>query len=415
VTAPKPPPWIPPAGLIAGHIAYGLSWLVLASAAFQGSLSLGLELAWVHLVALGWITTIALAILIHVIPGFTDAEWANEGLARGSIPVFALGAAVLTIGLALGSPALLPLGGSVTIAALAAYLFAALRTLARTGAERQERAIAAALGLTLIVLGVTAALGYAFTFALGPGLFVDLLRLAPAHALLGIVGWLTILATGVSTRTLRPIAGSKSRVVTAHVAIGGALTAGSLAGALAIALQSGVMLDFSLFAIGAGALGYVLDGLDILRRATVPHRPPQAFVAAALFWLLVAVALVAAARFGAAVMPVAIFVALAGWVGQMVNAHLHHIGIRLLATVLLGDEDETRPERLLEPRLSWLTFATAQLAVALGAIGLATLRTDLLGFAGLAGGVAFLGQSANALFARGTALRLRAFGAPWPP
>jgi hypothetical protein len=408
--ARKPRPWIPPEGLIAGHLAYGASWLLLASAALQGSLGFGLELAWIHVVALGWITTIALAILIHVIPGFTDAAWRHEGLARAAIPVFAAGAALLAIGFALDMRALLPLGGSILSAALAAYLFAALSTLARAGPERQERAIGAALGLTLAVLGVTAALGYAFTFALGPGLFVDLLRLAPAHAVLGIVGWLTILTTGVSTRTFRPIFRSKSRAVLAHVAIGFALTAGSIAAALAIALQSGVWLDVSLLAIGAAALAYVVDAFDIALRATNLHRPPQAFVVAALFWLLVAVALVGAGRFGAATLPVAIFVALAGWAGQMVNGHLHHLGIRLVATLILGEEDETRPQQLLEPRLSWLAFGSAQIAVLLGALGVALLRTDLLGFAGLAGCLAFSALSGNVAFARSAALRRRALG-----
>ncbi len=406
----KARPWIPPVGLIAGHLAYGASWLVLASAAFQGSLAFGLELAWIHLVALGWITTIALAILIHVIPGFTDAAWRHERLARASIPVFAIGAALLTIGFAADSRALLPLGGSIVSAALAAYLFAALATLARAGPERRERAIASALALTLLVLGVTAALGYAFTFALGPGLFIGLLRLAPAHAILGIAGWLTILTTGVSTRTFRPIFRAKTRAPLAHVAIGFALTAGSIAAALAIVLQSGSWLDLSLLAIGAGALAYALDAFDIALRATNPHRAPQAFVVAGLVWLLAAVALVGAGRFGAATLPVAIFVALAGWIGQMVNAHLHHLGIRLVATLVLGEDDETRPQHLLEPRLTWLTFATAQFAVLLGALGLALTRTDLLGFAGAAGCIAFLAFGGNVLFARNAAFRRRALG-----
>jgi hypothetical protein len=406
----RPRPWIPPEGLIAGHLAYGASWLLLASAAFQGSLGFGLELAWIHVVALGWITTIALAVLIHVIPGFTDAAWRHEGLARAAIPVFATGAALLALGFALDARALLPIGGSILSAALAGFLFAALSTLARAAPERQERAIAAALGLTLAVLGVTAALGYAFTFALGPGLFIDLLRLAPAHAVLGIVGWLTILTTGVSTRTFRPIFRSKTRAVLAHVGIGFALTGGSVAAALAIALESGFWLDVSLLAIGAGALAYVADAFDIALRATNPHRPPQAFVVAALFWLLAAVALAGAGRFGAATLPVAIFIALAGWAGQMVNAHLHHLGIRLIATLILGEDDETRPQHLLEPRLSWLAFASAQIAVLLGALGVALLRTELLGFAGLAGCIAFSALSGNVLFARSAALRRRAVG-----
>ncbi|MGD0475440.1 MAG: hypothetical protein ABSB70_19810 [Candidatus Velthaea sp.] len=90
--APRPRAWIPPAGLIAGHGAYGLSWLLLAGTGFGHALNFGIEHAWIQLVALGWITTIALAILIHVIPGFTDARWVHERLGRLAIPVFAFGA-----------------------------------------------------------------------------------------------------------------------------------------------------------------------------------------------------------------------------------------------------------------------------------------------------------------------------------
>ena len=344
------------------------------------------------------------------IPGFTDAAWRHEGLARAAIPVFAIGAALLAIGFALDARALLPLGGSILSAALAGYLFAALSTLARAGPERQERAIAAALGLTLAVLGVTAALGYAFTFALGPGLFIDLLRLAPAHAVLGIVGWLTILTTGVSTRTFRPIFRSKSRAVLAHVGVGFALTAGSIAAALAIALQSGFWLDVSLLAIGAGALAYVADAFDIALRATNPHRPPQAFVVAALLSLLAAVALAGAGRFGAATLPVAIFVALAGWAGQMVNAHLHHLGIRLIATLVLGEDDETRPQQLLEPRAELARFRQRATRRAARGIRRRPAPYRFAGFAGLAGCIAFSALSGNVLFARSAALRRLAFG-----
>jgi hypothetical protein len=412
MTAPKPRAWIPPAGLIAGHLAYGLSWLIVASTGLTGALSLGVELAWVHLVALGWITTIALAILIHVIPGFTAAKWIHENLGRAAIPVFAVGALLLSAAFGLNSASLLPIAGSVTTAALAVYLFAALQTLARPGAEQQERAVAGALALTLVILGLTAALGYAFTLALSRGLFPGVLRLAPAHAILGIVGWLTILATGVSTRTFRPIFGTKSRVVLAHVFVSGALAAGTVSAALAVALRSTVLLDFSFAAIAAGTLGYVADGLDIACRATIEHRPPQAFAIASLLWLVVALGLIAAARLGVPAVPIAIFVALAGWIGQLVNAHLHHIGIRVLATLVLGDDDETRPHELLDARLSWLTFASAQLAVLLGAAGLAAAHTGILGFAGFFGFTAFIALSVNVFVARGTALRRRTFGSP---
>ncbi|MGB8264696.1 MAG: hypothetical protein WCE44_00010 [Candidatus Velthaea sp.] len=409
MSAPKALPWIPPGSLVAGHVAYGLSWLVLASAARPGALSFGLELAWVHLVALGWITTIALAVLIHVIPGFTGATWRGQTRARGAIIIFVIGAALLCAGLGFGVQPLLPLGSSVVIISLVVYLLAALGTLTHAGPGRQQRSVAAALALALLVLGITAALGYVFAFFLGPGLANDVLRLAPAHAVLGIVGWLTILATGVSTRTFGPIFGAESRFAAVHGAIGNALTAGSIAAAAGIALRSDAVLDLGLLAVGVGALAYAFDGLDIARRAAAPHRPPQAFALAALIWLLVAVALVAGNRFGAATLTVGIFVALAGWLGQMVNAHMHQLGVRLIATLEGGDE---AADGLLDPRTSWFTFAAAQVAVLLGTLGLVAQQNDLFGIAGIAGFAAFLGFSGNVLFARGAASRRGAFGSP---
>jgi hypothetical protein len=55
---------------------------------------------------------------------------------------------------------------------------------------------------------------------------------------------------------------------------------------------------------------------------------------------------------------------LVGWLGQMVNGHLYHIGIRLISTVARGDDDETRLGQLLAAPLSWASFALFQVAVA---------------------------------------------------
>jgi hypothetical protein len=85
---------------------------------------------------------------------------------------------------------------------------------------------------------------------------------------------------------------------------------------------------------------------------------------------------------------------LAGWLGQMVNAHLHHLGVRVVATYIIGEDDETRPLVLLEHRLSWLAFATAQLAV-----GSVALRSEgaPASFAWLGGGAGLVAVSAMAL------------------
>jgi hypothetical protein len=59
-----------------------------------------------------------------------------------------------------------------------------------------------------------------------------------------------------------------------------------------------------------------------------------------------------------------------GWVAHMVDAHIFHIGVRLVSTIYRGDDDETRPIELLDPRLAWLSFLLFQFAVAAITAGL---------------------------------------------
>jgi hypothetical protein len=62
--------WIPPLPLAAGLVFQLGAWaLVIADAVAPGA---GLELAWVHAVAVGWLSATALAVLLHVVPAFTD-------------------------------------------------------------------------------------------------------------------------------------------------------------------------------------------------------------------------------------------------------------------------------------------------------------------------------------------------------
>jgi hypothetical protein len=61
---------------------------------------------------------------------------------------------------------------------------------------------------------------------------------------------------------------------------------------------------------------------------------------------------------------------LAGWAGQLVNGHILHIGVRLIATMSRGDDDETEPRELLDARRPWFAFAAMQIAVTLVTAGL---------------------------------------------
>jgi hypothetical protein len=383
-------------------VAHGLSWLLLFWLALTPGASAWAPIAWVHLVALGWFTLVALAVLVHVIPGFTGIRWRWETLARRSLGVYALGVVALVGAFLIGQPAYFPIAASFIVAAAIGYLTPAFATLlGYHQSETRERGIARALALTLVMFAATVALGFALTVALDFGTITQVLRSGQAiHATLGIVGWLTILVTGVSTRTIFPIARARSRWRSAHVTVGSCLFVGTVTLAAGFAFSNALAIA-GLILLGIAVALYAADVLDVIRRANNPHRAPQAFVAAAIVWLIAAFVLGAAVVGGgrSELVSALFYLALIGWVGQMVNGHLHHIGVRVLATMALGDDDETRPAELLSAPLSWIAFAASQAAVALGATALLYGARPVLAMAAFSGFGAFIAMNVNAIVA----------------
>jgi hypothetical protein len=366
--------------------------------------SFGVELAWVHAVALGWLTLVALAVLIHVIPGFTSMDWRGEGAARRAVIVAAVATLALVVSFALTTSTGVVVAAVALSIALLVYTTLAIATLCQPASDVRSAVIARGLTATQIALALTALLG--IVLALGYAGVPALLSVAPSHAVLGIVAWLTLLTSGVSVRTFQPLLGARSRWPRAHVAADGALLAGVVIAAATapwsvVGFRAGVL-------IGAlGALAYIADAVDVLRRASSPHLAVRAFIAASMAWLAVATALIVATSWGSPLAKGAVVVALAGWLGQMVNAHVHHLGVRVLSTFILGDEDETRPWALLTHGLTWSTFAAAQVAVAgtaLRAFGAAPWVAWCAGTAGLFS-VGFILANAAAVIRRARALK----------
>jgi len=366
--------WIPPAGLLFGQLCHGASWLLalwIAVALNADSNTLP-AFAWIHLVALGWITITAFSILLHAIPAFLDVAWKHESFARGAVAAAAVTIAALVVTFFVALPAL---GIVATIVAipLFSYLVTAWQTLsaASRSEDRIDRAVARAFAATLAMLGLVILLGLALAWALS-GVFVPpwIGRIPGAHANLALFGWLTLLIYGVSARTLRPLTGNRSRWPKMHAIVGTATLLGALILPAGIAWASGGAVWTGAALIALGAACYILDTGDAIRRATVTHRPPQAFVVAALTWLAVAIALGAGVLLGKPWGAPYVFVLLMGWIAQMVDAHVFHIGVRLIATTYRGDEDETEPSELLDPRLAWMSFGLFQGAVAAIGAGL---------------------------------------------
>jgi hypothetical protein len=366
--------WIPPLGLAFGQLCHGLSWILglwIALRLGVGGLSLP-EIGWIHLVALGWLTMSALSILLHAIPTFLDVRWQFETVARYSLGFFAAAVAAFVVAF-LAAPDQLWIAAIFVALTLIVYLATAALTLrdALRSGDRITKAVARAFSITFFLLFVAIVLGVASAW-----IFSELRRPAwlfaipPAHGSIALFGWLTLLIYGVSARTLRPIAGNRSQRPLLHVVTGTATLAGAV---LLAAGASARLLWLAWFGggfIAAGAIAYGVDVATILAGATVPHRVPQCFVAAAVAWLGAALALGAGILSGMPWQTAFGFVMLAGWAGQMVNGHIFHIGVRLIATICRGDEDETPPEELLDGRLTWSAFVAMQFAVACVAGGL---------------------------------------------
>jgi hypothetical protein len=122
-----------------------------------------------------------------------------------------------------------------------------------------------------------------------------------------------------------------------------------------------------------------------------------------MLWFLAALAIGGGALSGKQWQPAYVFVLLMGWIGQMLIAHFHHIGVRLIATVYRGEDDETRPQELLETRLSWFTFGAFQIGIALVAAGLLNDSLSLVARGSVFGLAAWIAMTANMLAARARA------------
>ena len=401
--------WIPPGALIFAQIAHGLSWpLLVYTAVAVGTQTLTMPaLAWIHTVALGWFTIAALGILIHVIPAFTDAEWVDQRVVRATLVPFALGVALFVAGW-LSNAQMVVAGATIVFLAFVVYYSVALATLARArNAERTERAIARALTINLSLFALALVLGTVMALAfVVPRWSPVLVRVPPIHANIALYGWLTMLVFGVSARTVRPIFGVRSQYSWIHIITGTSMLFGPLLVAAGIGWSIAALVWLASATIGVATLVYAFDVIDIARRATLPHRPPQAFIVSAVIWLVFSSILGACALLGKPWWNAFLFAVLIGWIGQMVTAHFFHIGVRLVATIYRGEEDETRPSELLDARLSWACFALTQAAILLCAGGMLVSVTALVVAGASCGFVAWIVFLANVRVAVVTAQRL---------
>lgn len=402
--------WIPPLPFALGVLSFGISWVALFEVARSGSLGPSfLAFGWLHVVALGWISLIALAVLLHAVPEFLDAPWKSRPIARACTLVFAAGVALLLVGFFANNVAALQIGAAVAFLALVVYMIAIIEPLrfAMKSADRVDRAVARAFSGTFLFFVLTAVFGTAFAYALAGHAPASWLQNLPhAHAILGIGGWLTLLVVGVSARTMGPIAGARSRHTLVHILGSSTLMLGIILAAMGaiVANAPTAIVGCALLVIGTAA--YAADIGDIVKRATVRHRPPQVLMLFAAGFAIVAAVLALCAAAGKPTGGAAIYAALIGWIGSAILAHIHHIGVRVLLTTTRGEEDETRPEKVLTAPLSWATLTLFELAAISGTLALITANPTTLSFASATGFAAFITLITNLALARRNAKTL---------
>jgi hypothetical protein len=385
--------WIPALPMALGITSFGFSWIVLFIAAGTNSAGPSFPaLAWIHLVALGWITLIALSVLIHAIPTFLDVRWRLDGVARTATLLFAVGAFVLVGGFLSSNLIALQVGAWLALIGIVVYVIAAGEPLSKAiWLKGTSRAIARAFAATLAFLLVTASLGVLFASALGSLTTTTMLfELPKSHALLGIAGWLSLLVIGVSARTMGPIAGARSSRTWMHILSSTAVLVGAVAAAIGVARSLPPLTFAGCILLLCGAFIYIADITLVLLHATVEHRPPQLLMACAGLAAVASSLLALGAAIGRPWGAASIYVALLGWIGGAVLAHVHHIGVRVLLTEVRGEDDQTRPGAVLAAPLTWMTVAGYEAAVILGASGLLRAEFRLVQLAAIMGFVSFL-------------------------
>ncbi|MHB8463029.1 MAG: hypothetical protein ACYDA1_10305 [Vulcanimicrobiaceae bacterium] len=354
--------WIPPVPLAFGLLAQGVGW---AAFGMLGDASLSpWMLVWIHAMVLGWLTATSLAFLVHVLPTFTDVKLRYERLARTSLWSYLAGVVLLLVGFAESQTLLLVYGGWIITFSVILFSISALKTVADAmqSDEPSVRAVARALGVTIVVLVATVVVGTLVAEMLQHG-WLTSLRIVRVHAVLGLVGWLAVLVVGVSARTFNRLVGRSRSRKHVHIIVGMCAWLGLALILLANVTTVHIVTIFGVAVLVAGAGIYGVDNLLALRSSGGAVFP-RLFIAASQLWLFVTGAFGVLALFGWQHAFFAMLVTgIIGWIGQTVYAHIAHVGVRLIATLVLGADDTTSPKALIDARVATLFFVVAQATV----------------------------------------------------
>ena len=262
-------------GLTIAFFAQGLAWPALSVLALGGDVFLSLKaIAWVHLVALGWLATFATSV---VMSAFEQRHPHRiSALLSGALVLFLFGWVGICVSLWSERPLALRGAGIAVAAGLAGMLGPIVVDALSHRANRTITGygLAAAASFFLITAAV---MGLFNAFALGSDQ-ADVLRWLPqTHAHVALLAWVAVLLAAARLRmfsALRP-SGSPSGLL--RVA---AIAWFVVAAALGVATLLGAHLDVAYgFALMIGCIGNLANAaaIDVVLPNDKPRRRTAAF------------------------------------------------------------------------------------------------------------------------------------------
>ncbi|WP_105422856.1 hypothetical protein [Neorhizobium sp. T25_27] len=236
------------------------------------------SLVIVHLIAVGWLGLLFAGSLLQFVPVIASRQLQSPHLALPALLLTMIGLLLLLggfLGLADLVPLwtwMLPAGGLLLTVAFAGLCWMVAGTLA---AARPYSLPAKFVALGCVPLIITALVGLLFALSLSgltddPRLVGLLLSAGPAHAYLGLFGWMTITAIGVSYRLLTMFLLSPERTSGTSRAIGWLSATALLAAGYGIfsdgaGLPADWPLHLAIALSGLAALFYAIDIHSIFR------------------------------------------------------------------------------------------------------------------------------------------------------
>jgi hypothetical protein len=197
-----PPLWAPLRFLLSAPWFAALAGLLLlweGPAALESRWTPAL-LAATHLLTLGFMSMVMLGALLQLLPVVAGAPISRPGLVAAVVhPLLVVGTLLLAGGLWLGEVVGIRLATPALAAGFGLFVALALRALWHAAARA---AIGRSIGLALIALAVTVALGLTLTAMLGWGAAIPMVKAVTLHAAWGLVGWTVLLVFVVAQQVV---------------------------------------------------------------------------------------------------------------------------------------------------------------------------------------------------------------------